>query len=148
MRHGTLCAAALTAALTLTGCAGQQGMDAINRGDLNSAERHFTAAAQAGNKAAINNLGVVHERRGDRAQAVAHYTLAARWGDLTAQQNLVRLGEPVPLADLAAQRASQNAADTANTLMLMRALAPPPVIRPTVNCVSRRMGNQVYTDCN
>lgn len=141
----------LLAALLLSACATMQpGIDAMNRGDLDAAERNFTEALQRGDTMAWNNLGVVYQRRGDTEKAIAHYTMAARWGHQLAQQNLVAMGAPVPAADLANARAQRNAADSANTLMLMQALQPRPApfIQPDVHCTSQRWGNTVQTRCN
>jgi hypothetical protein len=134
----------------MTGCATMQpGIDALNRGDLAAAEADFQQALRNGDTMAWNNLGVVYQRRGDTAKAIAHYTMGARWGHQLSQQNLAALGAPIPAADLAAQRARTNAADTANTLQIMRALQPAPSAhRPPISCSSYRAGNQVHTDCN
>ena len=88
----------------LTGCATSptdEGLRALNAGDVNRAEALFQQGIDQGDVAAINNLGVVWQRRGDRARAVAYYTRAARYGFPLAQQNLRNLGEDVPAVDLA-----------------------------------------------
>lgn len=149
-------AAAVLIVALLAGCATgqqmQQGLDALNRGDLTTAEAYFQAEAQRGEPVGYNNLGVVAERRGHMEAAVTYYTLAARYGVPIAVSNLARLGRPVPVPDLAnarAQRQASGAAETAATLQIMRALqpAPAPAPRAPVNCTSRRVGNTVQTDC-
>ncbi len=142
----------LILAALLAGCVTMQaGIDALNRGDLNAAEADFTQALQRGDPMAWNNLGVVYERRGDMPRALSHYNMAARWGIPIAQQNLAKLGQPIPPADLAANAANQraaNAANAASTLLLMQALQPRPAPLPVpVNCTSHRFGNQVQTSC-
>jgi Flp pilus assembly protein TadD len=136
----------------VAGCAthNAEGVSALDRGDLNAAEQRFMEGVRRGDPMSINNMGVVYERRGDLNAAIQHYTLAARWGVGIAQQNLARLGQTVPTTDLAEQRSRQNAADTANTMLLMRALQPPPppaMPSPSVNCTSYRAGNTVQTNC-
>lgn len=127
----------------LSGCAThiQDGNAAMARGDLAAAERQYSAAAQAGDPTGYNNLGVVAERRGDRERAIGYYTMAARWGNKLAAQNLVNLGAPVPSADLAAQRASTNAAQTAASLEAMRLLNPPRAAATTCHSVHTGGGN-------
>jgi len=141
--------------LVLAGCAANPvntGLEALNRGDLNTAEAHFNAGARQGDPMAYNNLGVVSERRGHMEAAVTYYTLAARYAVPIAIQNLARLGRPIPAPDLAnaqAARQASNAAGTAATLQFLQAIqprpAPPP--RAPVNCTSRVIGNTVQTDC-
>lgn len=139
--------------ILITGCAANAvntGLEALNRGDLNTAEAHFNAGVQQGDPAAFNNLGVIAERRGQMELAVNYYTLAARYGVSVAIQNLIKLGRPVPEPDLANARAAaqaSNAANAAATLQLMNALQPRPAPRPTVNCSSYRIGNTIQTDC-
>jgi Flp pilus assembly protein TadD len=135
----------------LAGCSTMQpGIDALNRGDLNTAEANFRQALQNGDTMAWNNLGVVYQRRGETDKAIQHFTMAARWGHQLAQQNLANLGAPIPAPDLASERSNRNAADTASTLMLMRALQPrpAPAYRPPINCQSFRVGNQISTRCD
>ena len=64
----------------------------------------YATAADKGLPDAINNLGACYEYPGfaqhDMNRAIALYTLAARKGNSKAQENLVRLGRPVPPADL------------------------------------------------
>lgn len=138
-------------AFFLSGCVTMQaGLDAMNKGDLSTAEQNFREALARGDTMAWNNLGVVYQRRGQMDLAVSHYTMAARWGHQIAQQNLIALGAPVPPADLAAAQAQRNAANAANTaatLQLMQALQPRPIPAP-VTCNSYRYGNQVQTTCN
>lgn len=139
--------------MLIVGCSTMQpGLEAMNRGDLDAAERNFSEALRRGDTMAWNNLGVVYQRRGQRDKAIAHYTMAARWGHHLAQQNLAALGAPIPPADLAAQRAQTNYTNTANTLMLMQAMqpaAPPPAPFPRhTNCTSQRVGDTVQTRCN
>jgi tetratricopeptide (TPR) repeat protein len=124
----------------------QPGIDAMNRGDLNEAERNFQQGLERGDTLAFNNLGVVYQRRGEREKAIQYYTVAARYGHQLAISNLIALGAPVPAPDLANARSQRNAADTANTLMLMQALQPRPMPPPT-SCNSYRVGNSVQTDC-
>ena len=46
-------------------------------------------------------------------------------------------------------RSQADAANTAATLQIMRALQPPaPAFNPPVNCRSYRVGNEIRTDCN
>jgi Flp pilus assembly protein TadD len=140
-----LCAAAL-----LTGCAtyNADGVQALNRGDSSAAERLFMQGVERGDPMSINNMGVVYERRGDRNAAIQNYTLAARWGVPIAQQNLARLGQPVPPADLAAQRQQVRDQQSAALYQAARYFnPPPPQITPTVNCTSNRFGDMVQTTC-
>jgi len=147
--------AVLLLSVALAGCATNHvntGLEALNRGDLNTAEAHFNEGARLGEPMAYNNLGVVAERRGHMEAAVTYYTLAARYGVPLAVSNLARLGRPVPQPDLAnarAQRQASSAAETAATMQIIRALQPPPAPAPRapVNCTSRRVGNTVQTDC-
>lgn len=147
--------AVLLLSVALAGCATNHvntGLEALNRGDLNTAEAHFNAGVQQGDPAAYNNLGVVAERRGHMEAAVTYYTLAARYAVPIAIQNLARLGKPIPAPDLAnaqAARQASNAAGTAATLQILQSIQPRPAPAPRapVNCTSRRVGNTVQTDC-
>jgi tetratricopeptide (TPR) repeat protein len=133
--------ATLLSALLLAGCATMQpGLQAMERGDLDTAERIFQQALSNGDTMAWNNLGVVYQRRGDREKAIQHYTMAARWGHQLAQQNLVALGAPVPAADLQANRVNQAAA----IQQFQQAIQP----RPTVNCRTVYHGWVATTSCN
>lgn len=143
----------LLLAALLAGCAthNQDGINALNRGDLSTAERLFSQGASQGDPMSLNNLGVVYERRGDRAMAISYYTLSARWGVPLAAQNLARLGAPVPSPDLAMARDQRNAAQSAATADFIRAINPPPrpLSPPTdVSCTSYRTANNtVQTTC-
>ena len=68
----------------------------------------YAEAAREGLADAINNLGACYEFPGfvqqDMTRAIDLYTLAARKGNANAQGNLVRLGRPVPTADLAPRK--------------------------------------------
>lgn len=94
----------------MTGCASvnDQGLKALQRGDFATAERLFTSAFQQGEPVGANNLGVVYERTGKAERAREAYRLAARYGVPIAQQNLMRLGEAVPAADLAVRRQEES----------------------------------------
>jgi TPR repeat protein len=138
------------AAAVLAGCAtyNQDGVNALNRGDLTAAEQQFMQGVQRGDPMSMNNMGVVYERRGNLPAAIQHYTVAARWGVALAQQNLARLGQPVPPADLAAQKAQADAASSAAVANYLRATQPPPMQSTMpISCSSYRMGNSVQTDC-
>lgn len=145
---------AIVAALALSACAAtsvNSGLEAMNRGDLSTAERLFTDAAQRGEPVAWNNLGVIYERRGNMSAAVGYYRLAARYGVPIAQTNLARLGEPIPPADLAVQRSYQRANDAAALEAASRYfLRPAPAINPPINlrCISYRAGTTVQTTCD
>ena len=135
----------------------ERGYAALNAGNLPLAEKHFFIATQEGEPVAWNNLGVVYERPSRRDDAVRAYALAARYGIPVAQSNLMRLGEPVPAADLAALRAQQQApgntaADLTGAFIQgmaqgYRPPAPAPVVNPPaqapakpVTCTSRTVG--------
>jgi Sel1 repeat len=68
----------------------------------------YAEAARKGLADAINNLGACYEYPGfvqqDMTRAIELYTLAARKGNSNAQQNLARLGRPVPAPDLAPRK--------------------------------------------
>ncbi|MDA3933565.1 MAG: hypothetical protein PF630_04440 [Gammaproteobacteria bacterium] len=77
----------------------------MNSGNYQLAYNTFLQCAQAGDPYCINNIGVMFERghmQGGQNlnDAIEYYKLAARYGIPIAQQNLVRLGHPVPQADL------------------------------------------------
>lgn len=136
----------------------ERGYAALNAGNLPLAEKHFFSATQEGEPTAWNNLGVVSERLSRRDDAVRAHGLAARYGIPVAQSNLVRLGEPVPAADLATLRAQPQASgDTAAdvTGAFIQGLAqsyrpptPPAVVNPPpaqvpakpVTCTSQTAG--------
>lgn len=146
-------ALALCTLALVVGCASGlriQARGPIERGEYATAAALLEKAIQNGDMGAWNDLGVVHERMGNRDKAIQLYTMGARWGDQTAQRNLINLGAPVPPADLAAANAQQraaNAANTAATLQLMRALNPPPAPVTPINCTSQRIGTTVQTNC-
>ncbi len=156
-----LSSGALSGCSTITGPQTnfERGYAALNAGNLPLAEKHFFSATQEGEPTAWNNLGVVYERLSRRDDAVRAYGLAARYGIPVAQSNLVRLGEPVPAADLATLRAQPQASgDTAADLTgaFIQGLAqgyrpptPPAVVNPPppaqvpakpVTCTSQTVG--------
>lgn len=137
------CCAALLGCATNDVALNNEGVQAMNRGDLQSAHTKLDQAISAGNRVAFNNMGTLFLRRGDRATAVAYYTLAARWGVPEAQANLQKLGQPVPAADLlaasrqeAARRSAREAAELQRALELQSAVQDaysqrPPYYEPT-----------------
>lgn len=104
-------------ALALVGCAhspSQMGLDLQSTGNLQAAYNVWKACADQGDPYCINNIGTMYENGQmntgpDVNQAIAYYSLAARYGLPVAQQNLMRLGQQVPSADLAAVVAQQQA---------------------------------------
>ena len=109
--------AVTVALLSLVGCASpsQKSIDLVNSGDINSAQIHAQECANAGDSYCMNNLAVIVESHngvivGPETREeiyLSWYTLAARYGNPTAQQNLRRLGQPIPAADLYVQPAPQ-----------------------------------------
>lgn len=90
----------------VAGCAtaqGAAGRQLLKTGDWAGAERQLHEATNRGDNSAWNDLGIAHERQGATQLAINAYIIGARYGDTSAQQNLVRLGLPVPEADKAAQ---------------------------------------------
>ena len=57
-----------------------QGVEALNAGQLDAAEKAFLRVLKEGGKAAYvyNDLGIVYERRGEREQALAQFRQAIR----------------------------------------------------------------------
>lgn len=106
----------LISAFLLNGCAtfnpSQSGINALNAGNYQQAYNTFLQCAQAGDPFCINNIGAMYENgqmQGGRnvAEAIQYYALAARYGIPVAQQNLSRLGQPIPPADLQYQYQQQ-----------------------------------------
>lgn len=91
-----LLAALLSACTTLN----QEGLSAMNAGNMKLAEQKLLAAVREGDSDGWNNLGVLYDRTGRRALADRAFQMSARYGNATAQQNLVARGLPVPAADL------------------------------------------------
>lgn len=102
----------------LAGCAttspSQHGLNLRNAGSFQAAYDVWKSCADQGDPYCINNIGTMYENgqmQGGQnlTVAVAYYNLAARYGLPIAQQNLMRLGQTVPSADLAAIAAQQQA---------------------------------------
>lgn len=127
------------------------------------AYRWLQLSAQSGYSLALRNLAI-HEENGldrpvDLARAGALYTLAARKGDEPARLALVRLGQPVPPADLVAATQIPEQGSWAQAIaaaLLMRSTTAPvpthrPVAVPAVSqpktCTSKVVLNQVVTEC-
>jgi hypothetical protein len=73
--------------------------------------------------------------------------------DLGAKNDAALLNAADRAAAAAQQEQLNQQASTLQTMQIMQMLQPqpviaPPMLRPPVNCVSRRVGSQVYTDCN
>lgn len=100
-----LLAAVLSACATLN----QEGLSAMNAGNLKLAEQKLLAAVRQGDSDAWNNLGVLYDRTGRRPLADRAFLMSARYGNATAQQNLVARGLPVPAADLRKAEADSSA---------------------------------------
>jgi TPR repeat protein len=135
----------------LTACASfdvNQVQAAMNRHDCQAAEAIVMPAARAGEKEALNNLGVIYtDCYHDRQKGIAYYTLAARKGEENARMNLANMGQPIPPADLVAQSSDSN---FLNALMLVQATTPRPQVPPqmpsnNINCTSNNLGNGVVT---
>lgn len=117
---------------------------AMNRHDCQAAEAIVMPAARAGEKEALNNLGVIYtDCYHDRQKGIAYYTLAARKGEENARINLTNMGQPVPPADLVAQSSDSN---FLTALMLIQATAPrSQAPSNNINCTSNNLGNGVVT---
>lgn len=103
----------------------------------------YAEAADHGLPDAINNLAACYEYPGfiqqDMTKAVALYTLAARKGNPKAQQNLIRLGRPVPAADLAPQQPTKSAVQEPSKIAVSQ---PPPVRQAAQQPVARQAPQQ------
>lgn len=112
-----LTSALVISAAVLSGCAhnpSQVGLDLQRAGNMQAAYNVWKACADHGDPYCINNIGTMYENGQmntgpDFNQAIAYYSLAARYGLPIAQQNLMRLGQQIPSADLAAVVAQQQA---------------------------------------
>jgi hypothetical protein len=145
----------ILAPLILSACASfdvNQVQAAMNRHDCQAAEAIVMPAARAGEKEALNNLGVIYsDCYHDRQKGIAYYTLAARKGEENARMNLTNLGQPVPPADLVAQTSDAN---FLSALMLIQAATPRPQAPPqlpsnNINCTSNNLGGgTVTTTCH
>ncbi len=87
----------------------QEGMDAYNRGDYNTALKEFRPLAEQGFASSQFNLGLMYERgQGvpqDYVRAYRWYTLAANQGDYLAEKFKDNLEKSMTLDQLAeAQR--------------------------------------------
>lgn len=104
-------------------------------------------AARAGEKEALNNLGVIYtDCYHDRQKGIAYYTLAARKGEENARMNLANMGQPVPPADLVAQSSDAN---FLTALLLIQASTPRPQASSNINCTSNNLGGgTVTTTCH
>ena len=97
--------------LVLSSCASQfqVGLDHLNAKRYQSAIETFEACANIGDSNCMNNIGVMWSTPGalqggpNTENAVYWFTLAARYGNPTAQQNLARLNQSIPRADLRPQ---------------------------------------------
>lgn len=91
----------------LAGCASNfdNGYAADLQGRYSEAAQYYQAAANQGEPAAFNNLGRLYQYGLGVPEnvplAIQYFNLAARYGIASAQQNLIKLGQPVPAADLA-----------------------------------------------
>src|ERR1700690_4109689 len=105
-----LCTHSVTflASLVLGGCASYD-YDAFNtaakRGDCAGAQAQLMPGVSQGDVTAISNMGWLYEFcYHDTNQAAGYYTLAARKGSDYARVQLIRLGRPIPAADLNQQK--------------------------------------------
>jgi TPR repeat protein len=110
--------ALVIAAAIVAGCATsyhEKGFNLHQNGQYQLAYNEYNAGAQQGDSNAMNNMGLLIEEGKvvivDGSEpldaAVSWYNLSARYGNPTAQQNLRRLGQPIPAADLYVQPAPQ-----------------------------------------
>lgn len=94
------------AILLIAGCSTtyNDGTQAMQDGRFALAEQLLTRAIREGDNLpeSWNNLGVVYDRTGRLDQAIRSFTMGARYGNPVSQENLRKLGKPVPPADLVA----------------------------------------------
>lgn len=134
---------------TLAGCAPAHMTRAIeysNSGNCNAAFREvINNESDPGLKAGL--IGAIFiECKNDRATAIKYFTLSARYGIEGGRNGLMRLGAPVPYADL--QSASSSSLDLLNAAVSGWNAGTAASRNNTVNCTSRRTpyGN-VETEC-
>lgn len=119
----------LLSALLLASCAAtpspsQHGLDQLNSGNGRGAYNTFVACSRQGDSSCMNNIGFMYENGHmdtgpDVKSAIEWYTLAARYGQPVSQQNLMRLGAPIPPADLRPQTVVQGRSETAELADLL-----------------------------
>lgn len=109
----------LVAAAILAGCVSNssrsygtppsfdEGLAAIKRKDFPAASFHFAELAKDGDPSSMNNLGVSLLMVNRRDEAVYWFKKAARYGNPNASDNLRKMGESTPAADLVGQHPSQ-----------------------------------------
>jgi hypothetical protein len=146
------------ASVALAGCSsfGPEKLAALDRAIREGRCGDAAAIAnQTDDKVKFNNIGVVAENcERNQVKARGYYEYGARLGEQNAINNLLRLGVPVPIADIKAQNDAANAASAAamsNALMMIQAAQPkldPMPKSPNINCQSRSVGGTVYTNCN
>lgn len=94
----------ICAVLLASGCASYDQAvfsSRADRGDCNGAASELTKGVSAGDVSAISNMGWLYEYcYKNRDQAIGYYKLAARKGSDYSRTQLVRLGQPIPSADL------------------------------------------------
>ena len=75
------------------------GNAALKAKDYYTAKQHFYRCAGARMYVCMNQMGVTNYQEGDREEAIKWFKLGARFGDKSSIDNLIRLGQVVPIAD-------------------------------------------------
>lgn len=143
------------AAVVSTGCAAPAyGPDKIARINQAVSSGQCTEAYSLVNESDASvkffNLAYVAgncERNMDKAVNYLNY--GARIGNQESISELLRLGRPVPVADINNNRDAQREAQAASGLMLLQAAQPKPAQQTRQqSCVTRFNNGVAYTDCN
>ena len=101
------------------------------------------------------NLGsVYHGCVHDDKKAIQYFTLGARYGFPPAPENLIRLGAPVPTADLARQSVANDASSLDALAIALHSYNESNEKarqnnnnKTFINCTSTKVGNSVDTSC-
>lgn len=95
----------LIAVLLIAGCGGhlylEDGIEDLKKKDYQSAYDNFMACfKESEDPGCLHNAGISVALMGDKKAAIELFTLAARYSDPNAIEQLEKMGEPVPAADL------------------------------------------------
>jgi hypothetical protein len=128
------------------------GEKELSAGNYNQAKQHFYRCAKERDLRCFNKMGITNFQQGDEKEAIAWFNLGARVGDANSVENLKRLDQPVPMADLIQnQHPTQESTDnTGGDLMQIlggigRGVSES--TRRSRNCTSMVTGDIVETSC-
>ena len=144
------------AIFALAGC-GSMGKGSVDRAKVESYMASGNCDAAIRETDSINLPGwravfvgmIYHDCKRDKPTAIRYWTLAARYGVPNAQEILVKMGQPVPTADLARNDSDADALNLLNAAIMGWNAGRTRNSNPSITCRSTRFDKDTsMTTCD